>query len=484
MSEPQVFSLKQVVSSIQKTFEERYKQAYWIKAELHKLNHYPSGHCFPELVQKEEDKIVAQMNGTMWKMTFDKVNKQFAEIVKEPLKEGTTVLLLARIQYNPIYGISLLILDIDPNFTLGALQKEKDETLKALKKEGILNQNQLLPFPILPKRIAIISAESSKGLSDFRKVLEHNDRGYVFVTKLYQAYLQGDAAVASIQQQLKKIAEHKDIYDCVVIVRGGGGEAGMTCYNNLHLCRAIATFPLPVLTGIGHSTNMTVAEMIAFRNGITPTELAEMLVRCFRDFDEPLRALQDRLKRVSKEMIEDAKEDWEKQRDLLRIYASSFLQKHQLENKMLRQSLKEQANIQVERNRKVLQKLQGDLRENGRTFLAKEHLKWKQLDKDFSLGLSLRLQTEHQRLDYQLQEIKRSSKRTLEHRMKDIQLSERQVNTLSPEQVLRRGFSITMVDGKIISNQNQVKTGSKILTLTSDQQLESTVTKIEKKDGR
>lgn len=483
MSEPQVFSLKQVVSSIQKTFEDRYKQAYWIKAELHKLNHYPSGNCFPELVQKEEDKIVAQLNGTIWKTTFDKINKQFAEVVKEPLKEGTTVLLLGRIQYNPIYGVSLLILDIDPNFTLGALQKEKDETLKTLKKEGILNQNQSLDFPILPKRIAIISAESSKGLSDFRKVLEQNGRGYFFVTKLYQAYLQGDAAVESIRSQLKKIRDHQELFDCVVIVRGGGGEAGMTCYNNLTLCRDIANFPLPILTGIGHSTNMTVAEMIAFRNGITPTELAEMLVRCFRDFEDPLRSLQDGIKRAAVDILEDAQEAWRKKRDLLKVYASSFLQKHSLENKILRQILKEQAALQVERNKKGLLQVQSNLRENGRDFVANERLRWKQLDKDFSLGLTLRIQNEHRRLDQHSLDLKRSSKISLDEKLKGLMQAERHVKSLSPDQVLKRGFSITTLNGKLINSENQVKEGSKILTLTADHAVESTVTKIDKKDG-
>lgn len=484
MSEPQVFSLKQVVSSIQKTFEDRYKQAYWIKTELHKLNHYPSGNCFPELVQKEEDKIVAQLNGTIWKATFDKINRRFAEVVKEPLKEGTTVLLLGRIQFNPIYGVSLLILDIDPNFTLGALQKEKDETLNTLQKEGILNRNQSLSFPVLPKRIAVISAASSKGLSDFRQVLDQNDRGYVFVTHLFQAYLQGDAAVDSIQWQLQKIEQHKELFDCVVIVRGGGGEAGMTCYNNLHLCRAIATFPLPILTGIGHSTNMTVAEMIAYRNGITPTELAEMLIRCFRDFDDPLRSLEDQLKRLSVDRIQDAKEEWKKQRDMIRIYASSFLQKHQLENRILRQILKEQAVLQVERSRKSLVHLQGQLRDSGKGFLAQERLKWKQLDKDFSLGLALRIQNEHQLLDQNLKELKRTSSRLVEAENKNLLQVERQVKSMSPDQVLKRGFSITLLNGQLIGPENKAKEGSKILTLTANQDFESTITKIQEKNGK
>ena len=277
-SERQIFTLKQVVSSIRKTIEERYKQLYWVKAEMHKLNLYPSGHAFPELVQKEDDKIVAQIGGAIWKQNFQRINKQFVDVVKEPLKEGTNLLLQVKITYSETFGLSLQILDIDPSFTLGELQREREETLKRLQKEGILNANQRLSFPLLPQRIAIVSADTSKGLSDFMKVLDNNPWGYRFFSMLFPAYLQGDVAVASIVEQLKKIEKVKHHFDVVVIVRGGGAEVGMSCYNHYELCKAIATFPLPVLSGIGHSTNLTVAEMVAFRNAITPTELADFLI--------------------------------------------------------------------------------------------------------------------------------------------------------------------------------------------------------------
>ena len=178
----QFFSLQQVVQSIKKTIDERYQRTYWVKAEMHKLNRYPSGHAFPELVEKVEGKIVAQINGSIWKTNLDRINQQFVSVVKEPLKEGTILLLHVKIVFSELYGLSLQILDIDPQFSLGALQREREETLKRLHKENILNLNQQLPFPILPKRIAIISAESSKGLSDFMQVLNENKWGYQFFT--------------------------------------------------------------------------------------------------------------------------------------------------------------------------------------------------------------------------------------------------------------------------------------------------------------
>ena len=197
----QVFSLRQVVSSIRKTIEERYQSHYWVKAEMHKLNLYPSGHAFPELVQKEDGKIVAQINSSIWKHHLQRINQQFMEVLKEPMKEGSTLLLQVKIAFSETYGISLQILDVDPSYTLGELQRERQETLLRLKKEGLINKNQQLDFPLLPQRIAIISADTSKGLSDFMKVLNQNQFGYTFFTHLFFAYLQGDAAIDSISGQ-------------------------------------------------------------------------------------------------------------------------------------------------------------------------------------------------------------------------------------------------------------------------------------------
>ena len=232
MSEKQVFTLRQVVRSIKKTLEDRYTQNYWVKAEMHKLNRYPSGHAFPELVEKIDDKIVAQITGTIWKQQLERINTKFIEVVKEPLKEGTTLLLLVKINYSETFGLGLQILDIDPSFSLGELQKQREETLRKLEKEGLLNLNQKLYFPLLPKRVAIISADSSKGLSDFMEILKENEKSYFIFTHLFNAYVQGDVAVQSIISALSKIKKVKDHFDLVIIVRGGGAEVGMTCYNN------------------------------------------------------------------------------------------------------------------------------------------------------------------------------------------------------------------------------------------------------------
>ena len=302
-----IFTLKQVVSSIRKTIEERYHQLYWVKVEMHKLNRFASGHCFPELLQKENGRIVAQISGTIWSHNYERINKRFIVVVKEPLKEDTTLLMQVKVSFHETYGMSLQIMDIDPNYALGELQRERQETLKKLQKEGLINANQNIDIPLLPKRVAVISGDSSKGLSDFMNVIESNPWGYQFFTMLFPAYLQGDNASSSIIKQLNAIKRVQSHFDIVVIVRGGGGEVGLSCYNEYNLCKAIASFPLPILTGIGHSTNLTVAEMISFRNAITPTELGDFLIQAFHNFSTPVTNAIKSIKLHSKNRLSEAR---------------------------------------------------------------------------------------------------------------------------------------------------------------------------------
>src|SRR5690606_12291088 len=296
-----VFTLSEVSKSIQKTIAERYKSLYWIKAEMNKLNHYThSGHCYPELLEKKDGKVVAEMRSVLWKMDYQRINKQFLAFIGEPLREGITMLFQAALSYDPLYGFSLKIVDIDPSYVLGELEKEKRESIFKLKSEGLYEANKKLDFALVPKRLAIISVETSKGLSDFFKIIQGNPWGYKLTYTLFPALLQGDKSVLSIIKQLEIIAENFEDYDAVAIIRGGGGDVGLSSYNNYLLAKAIAIFPIPVLTGIGHSTNETVCEMVAYKNAITPSELADFLLQKFHNFAIKMDQASERIVRASR----------------------------------------------------------------------------------------------------------------------------------------------------------------------------------------
>jgi exodeoxyribonuclease VII large subunit len=453
----QIFSLEQVCQSIKKTIEARYNQLYWVKAEMHKINRYPSGHAFPELVQKEGDKILAQMTGTIWKQNYERIDKQFISVVKEPLKEGSNLLMQVKVTYSEVFGLSLHIVDIDPNFSLGELQRERDETLKRLQKEGLTNLNQQLSFPLLPKRIAIISADSSKGLSDFMKVIEQNPWGYRFFTMLFPAYLQGDVAVASIQAQLVRIEKVKEHFDCVAIVRGGGGEVGMTCYNNFDLCKAIATFPLPVLSGIGHSTNMTVAEMVSFRSAITPTELGDFLIQVFHEFNVPVNEAQKTIRSTALRLLESNKSLFQSEIKHFKNASMLFIQRSEqlLQNET--RTLQAKARKLVGMNREQLNAAVFGLKTESKNSLKEYFIELDRFQNSLQTYSRSQLEKENRELDH----------------LRGL------VRLLDPKQVLKRGFSITTHNGVSVNKDMKMKEGILLQVQTYDFMIKTIIQEID-----
>ena len=482
MSDKKIYSLKGVVRSIQLALEDRFKQAYWIKVELHKLNQYPTGHCFPELVQKENDKIVAQISGTLWKQTFTEINKRFHEIVKEPIKEGTNLLVYAKVYFHPTFGVGLLILDIDPQYSLGELEREKEETLKYLRKYDLLNKNKSLPFPLLPKKIAIISAETSKGLSDFNSVLKKRSGAYHILTHLFRASLQGDAAVQSILRQLEKIEKYKELFDVVVIVRGGGGEAGMTCYNNLELCKKIANFPLPILTGIGHSTNTTVAEMIAFENGITPTELAEIIIRCFDRYAEPLFQYIAQIEKAANRILKENLNAVHSKQDLLKARSFHLISKHLQSNLHLKNRLWNASKNAL--NQKFLRQKQSSsqLTTLIRGVLSQHKNSSIHLQQMINIQSKVQVKAKQLALLQLKNHMHEGIASQLESAKQNLIWQENKLELLSPEKVLKRGFSITQFNGKSISLSNQPVVGDKIITFTANTVIHSNIENLDQKE--
>lgn len=301
-----VYSLSEIAFSLHKVVERTYPQPYFIKAEILKLNFYPhNGHCYPELVEKEGNSIKAEMRAIIWAANYQRINDRFIQITGNPLKENISILCLARIEFSPKHGLALHIEDIEPTYTLGEMVKNRNAVIERLKKEGVFTANKRLEMPLLPKRVAIISVETSKGYSDFITTLNGNRYGYRFVTELFPSILQGDKAIVGITGRLAEIEMRQKEFDCVVIVRGGGGDVGLSCYDEYEMAHRVATFPLPVLTGIGHSTNLSVTDMVAHTYNITPTDVAFALIGYFQTFDEKVQECQNRIVEVSRRLLVD-----------------------------------------------------------------------------------------------------------------------------------------------------------------------------------
>jgi exodeoxyribonuclease VII large subunit len=472
------FTLKQVAESIRKTIEQRYSRTYWVLAEMHKLNETRKGHCYPELVQKEDGTIVAEMRGTIWKTHFDRISARFMEIVREPLRDGLELLFLVKIVYHPIYNLGLEIIDIDPNYALGALQRERQETLEKLSREGILNANQQLEMALVPKRLAIISQAGSKGYSDFVTLLNGHPKRYRFDTFLFEATLQGDAAIGSISAQLKRIERIKQHFDAVVIIRGGGGEIGMHCYNNYGLARDIATFPLPVLTGIGHSTNMTVCEMIAYNNGITPSDLAYYLLRIFEELDAPLDEAAASLPGLVKNFLRQTNNGFTAELKQFQSVTKRALRERQVEatvaikdfQRVVRLGLQHESG-RLTSSGNMLRPLTAARIAGGRAGLG-----------NFASTVVIHgkgcVRSRQQTLDSAAQRIFQSAPQIFSRSAQQLEQFHQRLRLSDPVRVLERGYSIVTNANGPLGKDNPAKKGEHLLIRSAASVAEATVTEV------
>lgn len=386
MINEKVFSLKEVASSVKRTLNARYGSSFWVKAEMIKLNHYPySGHAFPDLIEKQDDVIVAQMRAVIWSADFKRIRDKFRSCGLADLSDGITILFRASILFDEFYGLSLRIIDIDTSFTLGEMEKQRMLCIERLKAEGIYSLNSSLSLPAVPKRFAIVSVGSSKGYNDFMQIVRKFSSRFAIFTHLFPSLLQGEGAINSISEALDRINDVADCFDAVLIIRGGGGDVGLNCYNHYNLCRAVALCKLPVLTGIGHASNQTVAEQIAWRNFITPTDLADFLFSGFNNAYLEVLNLSKQLKSNADSILNTNNE---------RVKLLSESLKHKIENRIL---------------------------------------------------------SEKERL----------------------QMIERYIRLLDPSLLLQKGYSMTYLNGVLVSSVKNLKSGDEIVTRFSDGEIVS-----------
>lgn len=355
-----VYTLTQVGQSIQSMIERTYKYPYYIKAEMVKLNMYArTGHCYPELVEKDGAKVKAQMRAVIWSTQFAAINERFQKITGEPLHDGISILCLATIEFSPQYGLALYIQDIEPTFTLGEMARIRQQAIERLKKENVFTANKHLPLPLLPQRIAVISIETSKGYSDFMITLNENKHSYHFDTELFPSLLQGEKAIVTMLEQLDFIEKRKDDFDCVAIIRGGGGDVGLSCYDHYELAHRVATFPLPVLSGIGHSTNETVTEMVSFANKITPTEVAYFLIGQFEQFENKIIEYQQIIKDFASTAVDRERQNLDLIQNRLQLLSKQRFERENAELRFMEEKLRLLDPVNILRRGFSITRLQG-----------------------------------------------------------------------------------------------------------------------------
>ena len=257
----------------------------WIKAEVSAVKARGGGHCYLELSQSNSKGLVAKATAIIWSSKYRYIAPHFESVTGSPLAEGMTVLMEVQVNYSELYGFSLIVNDLDPEFSLGVKELEKQRTIERLTKEGLMDLQKQLSLPALPYRLAVISASDAAGYRDFMRHIEENPYGFSLATDLYQAQMQGADCPASIVAAMDAVLASRVAYDAVLILRGGGSKLDLACFDNYDLAAAVARCPLPVLTAIGHDQDYHVCDMVAHEYVKTPTALADFILEMYENED-------------------------------------------------------------------------------------------------------------------------------------------------------------------------------------------------------
>lgn len=283
--EKETYSLSQLTRFINQVIKVNFESPVWIKAEISELREASNGHCYLEFIEKDQDTdtLIAKIKANIWANTYRMLKPYFESSTGQQLHAGIKVLVSVTVDFHDVFGLSLNIRDIDPTYTLGELAKRRQEIIRQLEKDGVMEMNKSLEMATLPNRIAVISSPTAAGYDDFCNQLDNNPDGFVFYKKLFPAIMQGDQAADSIIEALDNIYEHANLFDLVVIIRGGGASTDLACFDSYELALNCAQFPLPIIAGIGHQRDLSIVDMVAHTSVKTPTAAAALLIEMMEE---------------------------------------------------------------------------------------------------------------------------------------------------------------------------------------------------------
>ena len=268
----------------------------WVRAEISAIKARSGGHCYMELSQSDQAGLTAKASAIIWSSKYRFIAPYFESVTGTPLQEGMTILAEVQVNYSQLYGMSLIINDVDPEYSLGLKELERQRTIERLTREGLMDLQKELALPLLPYRLAVISAEDAAGYRDFMRHLHENPYGFRVETELFPALMQGADCPRSVIDALDAVAEGGKEYDAVLILRGGGAKLDLACFDDYELSAVIAQYPLPVLTAIGHDQDHHVCDMVAHEYLKTPTALADFILEMYEDEDARLSSFQTRMR--------------------------------------------------------------------------------------------------------------------------------------------------------------------------------------------
>jgi exodeoxyribonuclease VII large subunit len=384
---------------------------YWVMAEISEIKENYAGHCYLELIEKQPDEknTRARVKAIIWSNRYRFLNAFFQNTSGESLKEGMKILVRIKVEYHELYGLSLVISDIDPSFTIGEMALKRQMIIRRLEEEGVFTMNRELEFPVVPQKIAVISSEGAAGYRDFISHLKGNSSKFVFYTALFETVMQGTETEQSVISALNRVADHPGMFDVAVIIRGGGSQSDLSWFDNYNIAYHVTQFPIPVITGIGHEKDLSVTDMVASQALKTPTAVADHLIERIADAEAGLNNI------------------------ISGIYA-------------ITESV-------IDKNRSLL-----------------ESFKMKMISGAGSIAAGMKTLIERHRSD-----LTKGTFYMLDKAQTKTTVLENTLGILDPENVLRRGYSITTLNGRLIKSAMETRIDDILSTRFSNGEIKSKV---------
>lgn len=424
-------SLLELSTLIRRTLEDQLEHTYWVVAEIGELRQHAKGHCYLELIEKKGNTLLTKQRATIWSSAYRVISHNFEQVTGQFLTPGLNILCQVQVQYHELYGLSLNIREVDPNYTLGERARLRAEIVQRLMSEGLYDLNRGQSLSQVPQRIAVISSPTAAGWGDFLHQLLMNPFRYRFDVVLYPASMQGEAARESICQALEEITTAANPFDAVVIIRGGGARIDLDCFDHYELAVSIARYPLPVLTGIGHDRDETIADLVAHTRLKTPTAVAEFLIATLHAYEEQLEELAG----------------------AVFVFAADYVNQQQQQLQQLERSLLSASKSLLNTEQKHLKQLSSSLGVNSRNHVKFSREKLHHLQHVLYATADKALCQASSRLD---------------------QLS-LQLHMQDPIRLLKRGYTLTYLEGKPLHKAEKVKAGQLLITHTYHQIITSKV---------
>jgi len=472
-------SLSELNSLVKDALQVAFPEQLWVVAEIGELKVNRTGHCYIELVEKNSatDEISARARATIWSWQFRFIQPYFETTTGQALTAGLKVLVSVSVEFHEVFGYSLNIKDIDPNYTLGDMARRRAEIIRKLEDEGIIDMNKEIPLPEIPSRIAVISSPTAAGYEDFMTQLANNEAGYKFYTRLFPSAMQGTDAPKSIIAALNSIFDVETMFDVVVIIRGGGSQMDLNCFDDYDLAVNISQFPLPVLTGIGHEKDESIADLVANTKLKTPTAVAEFLINKYDEVASEIDTLESAFFDQVNYLLEGEMDRLNNNIRFLRPLVNAKLEKTSMILGHFAKSVKPTVSKVIEQQNFQLVQMADLLLSTSNWFMKEKRNKLTTFSSELIFRSKLRNQKEKQAIGDIERKLSQVAIRYMEKQQNKLSLLQKSKELVDPVTILKRGFSITLRNGKALKSTEGLKDGEQLETILYNGKIISTVKK-------